>query len=278
MLFQKSAFPFSLPRNPRNLKSAQFLGFAALPLLSSTFFGVAMSVVTGLALLLLYGASIWTLTQGLRAEQAYDAAPVVRKPKVPLKLAAAGLMGLAVGATVFVRHGLTTEAVLVGLVAAGLFVAAFGIDPLKNKGVSGPLAEEALRANESVQDATAILKEIDSCVATIGDTDVSIGFKDLRRSAERLFTILRKDPERHRDLRRLLGVYLDAAREATERFAILHAAVPDADAKARYLAMLERLRDQFEDRTRKYLRDGHSKLDVELDVLQSRLTSEARLR
>ena len=278
MPFEKSAFPLSLPRNPRNLKSAQFLGFAALPLLSSTLFDVAMSVVEGMALLLLYATSIWALTQGLRAEQAYDAAPIARKPKLPLKLAAAGLMGLAVGATVFVRHGLTTEAVLVGLVSVGLFVTAFGIDPLKNKGVSGPLAEEALRANDSVQDAAAILQDIDSCIATIADTEVSASVLALRRSAERLFTILGKDPEGHRALRRLLGVYLDAARDATERFAILHGALADADSKARYLGMLDRLRVQFEDQTRKYLNDGKSKLDVEIDVLQSRLTSESRLR
>lgn len=276
MLFQKTESPFSLPKNPRNLKSAQFLGFVTLPLLSGTLFGVAMSVVEGLFLMLLFGTSIWTLTLGLRAQQAYDAAPIARKPKLPLKLGAAALMGLAVGTTVFFRHGLTTEAALVGLVASGLFVTAFGLDPLKNKGVTGPMAEEALRVNDTLENAATVLKEIEARVATIGDTEVSIGFMGLRRSAERLFHVLREDPERHRDLRRLLGVYLDAARDATERFAILHGAIADADAKARYLGMLDRLRDQFETRTRKYLKDGKSKLDVEIDVLQSRLTTESR--
>ncbi|MCZ0812105.1 5-bromo-4-chloroindolyl phosphate hydrolysis family protein [Roseovarius sp. EGI FJ00037] len=276
MLFQKTEFPFSLPKNPRNLKSAQFLGFATLPLLSATLFGVAMSVVEGLFLMLLFGTSIWTLTLGLRAEQAYDAATIARKPKLPLKLGAAALMGLAVGTTVFFRHGLTTEAALVGLVASGLFVAAFGLDPLKNKGVTGPMAEEVLRVNDTLENAATVLKEIEARVATIGDTEVSIGFMGLRRSAERLFRVLREDPERHRDLRRLLGVYLDAARDATERFAILHGALADAEAKARYLGMLDRLRDQFETRTRKYLNDGKSKLDVEIDVLQSRLRTESR--
>lgn len=277
MLFQKTEFPFHLPKNPRNLKSAQFMAFATLPLLSSIFFGVAMSVVEGLGLIALYGLSIWTLTLGLRAEAAYDAAPIARKPKLPLKLVAATLMGLAVSTTVFFRHELTGEAALVGLVASGLFVTAFGLDPLKNKGVAGPRAEDALRANDAITQAATVLKEIDACIVALGDTEVSIGVMAFRRSAERLFKVLHDDPERYRDMRRLLGVYLDAARDATERFAILHGALADAEAKARYLGMLDRLRGQFEDQTRKYLNDGKSKLDVEIEVLQSRLRTESRL-
>ena len=278
MRSRKSGLPFSLPSNPRNLKSAQFLGFAAAPLLLSVLFGVALSVVEGLGLIALYGAAIWTLTQGLRAEEAYDAAPVARKPKVPLKLAAAGLMGVAVAATVFFRHGLLVEAGMVGLVATGLFVTAFGIDPLKNKGASGPLAEEALRANDMARHAEVLLTEIGTRIATIGDAEVTAGFTAFRHSANRLIDILRDAPERHRDLRRHLGVYLDALSDATDRFSILHAASPDPEAKARYLNMLDGLKEQFDTRAGQYLADEQSRLDVELDVLQDRLVSEARRR
>lgn len=274
MLSKKTGVPFSLPKNPRNLKSAQFLGFASTPLLLSVFFGVAISVVEGLGLILIYGASIWLLTLGLRAEEAYNAAPIARKPKLPLKLLAAVVMGGAVAVTVYFRHGLSLEAALVGLVASGLFITAFGIDPLKDKSVSGPLAEETLRANDVVSQAKTVLHQIEDCIATIGDTETTAGFMAFRNSAERLFDILHEAPERHREMRRHLGVYLDAARDATDRFSGLYMASQDPETKARYLSMLDGLKGQFDARARKCLADERSKLDIELDVLQSQLASD----
>lgn len=274
MLSKKTGVPFSLPKNPRNLKSAQFLGFASTPLLLSVFFGVAISVVEGLGLILIYGASIWLLTLGLRAEEAYNAAPIARKPKLPLKLLAAVVMGGAVAVTVYFRHGLSLEAALVGLVASMLFITAFGIDPLKDKSVSGPLAEETLRANDVVSQAKTVLHQIEDCIATIGDTETTAGFMAFRNSAERLFDILHEAPERHREMRRHLGVYLDAARDATDRFSVLYMASQDPETKARYLSMLDGLKGQFDARARKYLTDERSKLDIELDVLQSQLASD----
>lgn len=274
MLSKKTGVPFSLPKNPRNLKSAQFLGFAATPLLLSVFFGVAISIVEGLGLILIYGASIWLLTLGLRAEEAYNAAPIARKPKLPLKLLAAVVMGGAVAVTVYFRHGLSLEAALVGLVASGLFITAFGIDPLKDKSVSGPLAEETLRANDVVSQAKTVLHQIEDCIATIGDTETTAGFMAFRNSAERLFDILHEAPERHREMRRHLGVYLDAARDATDRFSGLYMASQDPETKARYLSMLDGLKGQFDALARRYLTDERSKLDIELDVLQSQLASD----
>lgn len=274
MLSKKTGVPFSLPKNPRNLKSAQFLGFAATPLLLSVFFGVAISIVEGLGLILIYGASTWLLTLGLRAEEAYNAAPIARKPKLPLKLLAAVVMGGAVAVTVYFRHGLSLEAALVGLVASGLFITAFGIDPLKNKSVSGPLAEETLRANDVVSQAKTVLHQIEDCIATIGDTETTAGFMAFRNSAERLFDILHEAPERHREMRRHLGVYLDAARDATDRFSGLYMASQDPETKARYLSMLDGMKGQFDALARKYLTDERSKLDIELDVLQSQLASD----
>lgn len=274
MLSKKTGVPFSLPKNPRNLKSAQFLGFAATPLLLSVFFGVAISVVEGLGLILIYGASIWLLTLGLRAEEAYNAAPIARKPKLPLKLLAAVVMGGAVAVTVYFRHGLSLEAALVGLVASGLFITAFGIDPLKDKSVSGPLAEETLRANDVVSQAKTVLHQIEDCIATIGDTETTAGFMAFRNSAERLFDILHEAPERHREMRRHLGVYLDAARDATDRFSGLYMASQDPETKARYLSMLDGMKGQFDALARKCLADERSKLDIELDVLQSQLASD----
>lgn len=274
MLSKKTGVPFSLPKNPRNLKSAQFLGFAATPLLLSVFFGVAISIVEGLGLILIYGASTWLLTLGLRAEEAYNAAPIARKPKLPLKLLAAVVMGGAVAVTVYFRHGLSLEAALVGLVASGLFITAFGIDPLKDKSVSGPLAEETLRANDVVSQAKTVLHQIQDCIATIGDTETTAGFMAFRNSAERLFDILHEAPERHREMRRHLGVYLDAARDATDRFSGLYMASQDPETKARYLSMLDGMKGQFDALARKCLADERSKLDIELDVLQSQLASD----
>ena len=276
MLFQKAEFPFSLPKTPRNPKSAQFLLFAATPLVFATVVGVAMSIVEGLALMMIFGASIYALTLGIRAEEAYNAARVARKPKLPLKIIGAGLMGLAVSATVYTRHSMTSEAVLVGFVAIGLFVTAFGLDPLKHKGAVGPQAEDTLKAHDAVAHAEEVLSDMSARITEIGDTQVSLGFVSFERSAQRLFRTLRDDPERHRDVRRHLGVYLDAAHEATQRFAILHAGLADEVAKSRFIAMLSGLATQFEKRTDKYLTDGKSKLDVEIDVLQSRLASESR--
>lgn len=227
--------------------------------------GAAGLLAGTLACLLVAAASMLT-REGLRAQMAYDARTVARRP-LPRKLAAAALTGLGIAVAALPGGGIVVP-VLCGLLGAGLHVAAFGPDPLADKGEG----MDAGRVARAVDEAEAYLAEIAALSAGLNDRALSRRVEAFTATARALFRRVEGDPRGLNGARRYLGVYLMGARDATARYA----ALPDHDPAARraYAALLTDLETDYASRTSALLQDDRADLDLEIAVLRERLMRE----
>ena len=225
----------------------------------------------GAAVLLL---AAWLLREGLRAQAAYDARKVARRPAFPRKLAASVLTGIGVALAAWSNEPGVLAPLLYGMVAGGLHIGAFGFDPFKNKGMEGIDTFQQDRVARAVGEAEAYLGDMTSAIRRTKDRQLENRVARFQATARDLFRTVEEDPRDLTAARKYLTVYLMGARDATVKFADIYARNPDTEARADYLSLLDDLEQNFDARTQKMLLDDRSDLTVEIDVLRDRLQRE----
>ncbi|NVK16964.1 MAG: 5-bromo-4-chloroindolyl phosphate hydrolysis family protein [Rhodobacteraceae bacterium] len=233
---------------------------------------------TGLALGLI-GAGLWTgaaflLREGLKAEAAFAARKVARKPALPRKILAALLTGGGAALAAWKAEPGILIAAIYGAAAAGLHIAAFGIDPLQDKGVEGVDDFQQSRVARAVDEAEENLAAMKDAALRVRDRTVEARVEQFQSVARELFRTVEEDPRDLTAARKYLTVYLQGARDATIKFADIYARSQDTQARADYLALLDDLEQNFAARTRKMLVEDRTDLTIEIDVLRDRLQRE----
>lgn len=235
---------------------------------------VAAGVLTGAALL---------LREGLRAEAAFNARKVARRPAFPRKIAASLLTGIGVAIAAFRNDYLDAEVagqvsliapVLFGVAGSVLHSLAFGLDPLSDKGMEGVDTFQQDRVTRVVDEAEAYLDAMTDAVKRAKNRQVEARVERFQTTARDLFRTVEEDPRDLSGARKYLTVYLQGARDATIKFADFYSHSRDENALADYVALLDDLEQNFAARTQKMLLDDRSDLAVEIDVLRDRLQRE----
>ncbi|CUH99703.1 5-bromo-4-chloroindolyl phosphate hydrolysis family protein [Leisingera aquaemixtae] len=232
----------------------------------------------GLALGLI-GAGLWTggaflLREGLKAEAAFAARKVARRPALPRKILAALLAGAGAALAAWKGEPGLLSAVIYGTAAAGLHLAAFGIDPLHDKGAEGTDTFQRSRVARAVDEAEQNLAAMKDAALRARDRTVEARVEQFQSVARELFRTVEEDPRDLTAARKYLTVYLQGARDATVKFADIYARSQDAQAREGYLALLDDLEQNFAARTRKMLVEDRTDLTIEIDVLRDRLQRE----
>ena len=253
--------------------SLMFLPPALLTLLALPMWGA-----DGLGLANLMGAVVlflaaWLNREGLIAQDAFDARVSAKRP-FPRRAVAAILTGCAVTGLGFAKGGDLVLPTLAGLVAAGLHLVAFGLDPLADKRPPGVDAFQSGRVAKVTDEAEGILSEMRESVAALRDRGLTDRVDEFSRSVRRLSAQVAADPRDLAGARRYLGVYLRGARDATARFVSLYARSHDAGARADWVALLDDMQKGLDGRTQKLMLDDRTGLDIEIDVLRDRLRRE----
>lgn len=233
---------------------------------------------TGLALGLA-GAGLWTggaflLREGLKAEAAFAARKVARRPALPRKILAALLAGSGAALAAWKGEPGLLSAVIYGTAAAGLHLAAFGLDPLRDKGAEGADTFQQSRVARAVDEAEQSLVAMKDAALRARDRKVEARVEQFQSVARELFRTVEEDPRDLTAARKYLTVYLQGARDATVKFADIYARSQDAGARESYLALLDDLEQNFAARTRKMLVADRADLTIEIDVLRDRLQRE----
>lgn len=254
-----------------------------LPLLtiSSVLFN---SGVTEMAVDLMGGAVLllaaWLTRDGVRAEDAFNERKVARKPAIPRKIF--GAVGTGLGVALLILGGSDfgiqslISANVVGLLAAGLHLFAFGLDPLKNKGMEGMDTVTSDRVARKIDEAEALLAEQKDAIARVRDPQLEARVDRFQTVARGLFRQVEEDPRDLNAARRYLGVYLKGARDATVQFANLYTRKTDYKVRSDYIAFLDDLEQNFAARKETLLIDDRTNFDVEIEVLQDRLNRETQ--
>lgn len=232
-----------------------------------------LSALLGAAALTL---SAWLLRGGLRAEAAYHARKVARRPALPRKSLAAALSGIGTALAVLSHQSGfdVISPVIYGICAAGLHLAAFGPDPMRNKGMDGIDTFQQDRVARVVDEAEKHLATMRETIARAGDRQATARLEDFIDTARELIRTVEEDPRDLTAARKYLGVYLQGARDATAKFADIFGRTRDSQARTDYLALLDDLEKNFAARNRKSLLEDRSDLTIEIDVLRERLSRE----
>lgn len=224
-------------------------------------------------------AALWTgaaflLREGLRAETAFAARRVARKPALPRKILASVLTGAGAALAAWKAEPGIMIAAVYGLAATGLHLAAFGLDPLQDKGVEGVDDFQQSRVARAVDEAEAYLDAMRDAALRARDRQLEARVDQFQAVARDMFRTIEEDPRDLTGARKYLTVYLQGARDATIKFADIYARSQDPQARSDYLALLEDLEQNFAARTQKMLLEDRSDLTIEIDVLRDRLQRE----
>ncbi len=251
-----------------------FLFIAPLPLLFSAFAQGALGMALDLAALAVLLLAAWLLTEGLKAEDAWAARKIARRPGIPRKMFASALTGIGVALAAFSLENGLVAPVILGIVAIALHVTAFGVDPMRDKGMEGVDAFQTDRVARAVEEAEKHLAAMKDAILRAKDRGLERRVDAFQTTARDMFATVQDDPRDLTSARKYLSVYLLGARDATAKFADIYARNRDPQARADYEALLDDLESSFAARTQKLMLSDRSDLDVEIEVLRERLERE----
>lgn len=249
------------------------LFFAPFPLIWKAFTAESVVMASYLAALGLLLLGAWLTRDGLIAQDAYDARKVARRPAIPRKLFGSILTGGGLAVVGLEGHG-PIDAMIYATLGIVLHLAAFGFDPMRSKGLGGVDEFQNDRVARAIEDGGDRLAAMHKAIARLNDRKLLERVEHFQATARHLFRIVESDPRDLTAARKYLSVYLDAARQASEKFADLYARNRSADARGKYEALLIELDSKFDQRAEKFLADDHVDLDIEIDVLRDRLERE----
>lgn len=250
------------------------LFIAPLPLIWAAFTtgptGLLMNLLALGALLL----AAWLTREGILAQEAYEARRVARAPAAPRKLLGSVLTGLGLGLAGYASDGGFVAPLIYTAVGGALHLMAFGLDPMRDKGMEGVDKLQTDRVARVVDQAEDYLKEMRDAIKRAGDREAETRVERFQLSVRDLLRTVEEDPRDLSSARRFMGVYLMGARDATIKYADIADRAPNAEARADYLDLLADLEDNFAAKTRKLLADSNTDLDIEISVLRDRLARE----
>ena len=253
---------------------ANLLFIPAIPMVFLALNDGAVNLTLALMSAGILTLAAWLLRGGLVAEAAYAARKVARRPAIPRKLFSSALTGIGIAIAAYrVEPGLVAP-LLFGVAACGLHLAAFGIDPLRDKGMEGVDTFQQDRVARVVDEAETHLAAMTDAMKRAEDRQMSLKLEKFQATARDLIRTVEEDPRDLTAARKYLGVYLLGARDATIKFADIYSRSRDTQARADYSDLLDDLSDNFAARTRKLLVDDRSDLNIEIDVLRDRLQRE----
>ncbi|WP_425037891.1 5-bromo-4-chloroindolyl phosphate hydrolysis family protein [Primorskyibacter sp. S187A] len=253
---------------------SNILFIPAIVLIATTFWDGANSLAIGLL-----GAGVWTIAawltrEGLKAEDAYHARKVAKRPAIPRKIFGAGLVGVGTFLAASAHDVSLSAAALYGIITTALHITAFGLDPLRDKGAEGVDQFQQDRVAKVVDEAEAYLREMADAVRRAQDRQVEARVERFAGSVREMLRTVEEDPRDLTAARRYLGVYLMGARDASVKFADIFARSGDAKARSDYMMLLTDMEENYIAKTAKLLSDSNADLAIEIDVLRDRLSRE----
>jgi hypothetical protein len=266
--------PFDQKRPARMAARANFYFVAVLAFLYPGFTGDGSALVQSLGATALGLLSAWLTREGIKAQDAFDARRIARRPAIPRKMFGSVLIGLAVAVVAHLSNPSLAVAAGLGLAAAALHLGAFGLDPLKDKGAEGLDTFQTDRVARAVDEAEKFLAGMKDAILRANDRALEARVDRFATTARAMFRSIEGDPGDLTAARKYLSVYLMGARDATVRFADVYANSRDAKARGDYEALLTDLETNFASRTKALLSNDQNAMNIEIEVLRERLKRE----
>jgi len=246
----------------------------AIPLVFTSLNDGAIGLALGLGAAGAWVLGAWLLREGLRAETAFNTRRVAKRPAFPRKIFASVLTGVGTALAAYKADPALVAPLIYGGAAVALHLTAFGLDPLRDKGVEGIDQFQQNRVARAVDEAEDHLAAMSDAIRRAGDKRLETRVEQFQFVARDLFRTVEEDPRDLTAARKYLTVYLMGARDATIKFADIYMRSGDTQARSDYETLLDDLEQNFAARNRKMLLEDRSDLTIEIDVLRDRLQRE----
>ena len=237
--------------------------FSSEPVVMATYLGALGSFLLG----------AWLTREGLLAQDAFEARTIARRPAIPRKIFGAVMMGVGLGLTGLAGHG-PIDAVVFAALGVILHLLAFGLDPLRSKGIEGVDDFQTQRVVKAVEQAEKKLQSLTATIRGLNDRNLLERIEGFAGTVRTMLRAIEADPRDLTAARKYLSVYLRAACEASEKFADLYQRTGNSKTRDDYVKLIEDLDQNFARKTQVFLADDHIDLDIEIGVLRDRLKSE----
>ena len=265
--------PFAGAKRTRAGGRVNLLFIAPFPLIWKAFTSNPILMAQYLAAFGVLILAAWMTREGIKAQEAYDARSIAKRPALPRKMLGSVLTAIGLGVVGIAGHGLI-EAVIFAVLGGALHLFSFGTDPMRDKGAEGIDAFQSDRVARAVDEGEKYLAAMEDAALRAEERDVMKRIRQFQATARDMFRTVENDPRDLTAARKYLGVYLMGARDATVKFADFYARTRDLQAKYDYLRLLDDLEENFAAQTEKMLDDNRTDLDIEIDVLRDRLARE----
>lgn len=261
---------------PARLQRAQldsglnFLFLAAFPLLLWVFQESFAGIATAIALIWVLSLALRLISAGQQLHHAYDRAEVARAPRIPRKLIGSIMVGLVV--LVLAGHKFDTlwMPALAGLVACGLSLAAFGLDPMRGKG------SDRARQVAAVETAELALASLADRVAALDDAQLTLKTEAARRLVLRPMRQTTDDPRTSARIARPVHKVVTLLDHEVARLEAAWNGQGHHFARRRFLAKLDVMTESFESfAVHSGIRGARDAFERQADVLLDRMPRES---
>ncbi len=229
------------------------------------------------ALLAFYGAGLFTW-RALVAEARYFLGERLDLPAVPLKSASTVLTSsgaaLAAAAGGYAIVGMLVFAVL----AAAGYLSFYGRDlERRTFSVSAVTGVDAKAVTAQLKSAYGRLQGIDAAARSIAVPEFVDRLRRITQIGKSILAEIERDPRDASRARRFLNIYLDSAERVTTEYARTHRHIRNKPLEDNFRQLLIDMEQTFETQHQKLLENDLVSLDVDIEVLNTRLKRENRI-
>lgn len=215
------------------------------------------------------------MRRGLVNEIEHDQRPFARSAPLPLKTAAASLIGIG---TALAAHLAAGQNLIISLLfgigaIAGTFMA-YGFDPRKKAMAAGEHGVGRDHFTQTLSEAYAKLDRINETRLRIQSREFQERLGGIVEGSQRILRAIEDDPRDLRRARKFLNVYLDGIEKVSEQYVRTHPKTQTPMLEENYRNLLVDMENVCNEQYERLMQNDVLDLDVQIEVLSTRLKRE----
>lgn len=241
----------------------------------SFVYGDFLRIITNISGCAAFLLAAGLLRRGIAAEQEYQDKKVTQAPKWPLKTLAAIIVAVTTGGVALIGAGNSFfVSIAFGLGAMAGMVLLYGLDPRKEKMITGSHGYTAGEISATIDEAETQISGIEQANRQINNRQFNQRIGIICEHAREIVGMLEEDPGDIRRARKFLNTYLNGALKVTEGYADMQSKHQAEQLTENFENVLHTIESVFIEQKQKLLEDDILDLDVQIEVLAAQLKNE----
>ncbi len=228
-------------------------------------FGLVLGIFLAIVLAAVF------IGRGIRRRRELAARRFVFRAPFPMIFSGSIILAVAVFVAAWLAAGMGWLSALAfaGGAALGVWFW-YGLDPVGRKG----LVDIDSEARKILADSEKRVAAIEKAREKISQPELDRRLQRIVGKAGQVLSVLAEQPEKIRQSRRFLHVYLDSTENIVKKFARTHDKVSNAQLEANFREVLDSIEDTFSRQYETLLSSDVFDLDVDIEVLQTLMKNQ----